>query len=252
MGPWSLNQWTREVPGPGDVNGSDAGWALKSHLHTSASTPEALPWYENVWVGVLKAERGGAEPRCPYSHCNSQATPRFVRETSQDQGCRSAEPRLNHPLADPWNKALLLLLCVSGLVYHVTVFTMGEAGLCTDARQDHGESGSWSPEETRWSEQTTGPRTVFWAVKVAVLFPPRQHYLLCYLKSCDKPREFLLDLKDKNSTDFSQVLFFLINNVYLLTDYIFLFCFDLQKAQDQNCVPKLINLGGLKICILFC
>ena len=105
MGPWSLNRWTtREVPGSGDVNGADAEWALKSHLHTSASVPEALPRYENVWVGVLKAERSGAEPRCPYSHYNSQVTPRFVREISQDQGCRSAEPRLNHPLADPWAK----------------------------------------------------------------------------------------------------------------------------------------------------
>ena len=152
MGPWSLNHWTtREVPGPGDVNGSDAGWALKSHLHTSAPMPEALPWYENVWVGVLKAERSGAEPRCPCSHYNSQATPRFVRETSQDQKYRSAEPRLNHPLADPWAKALLLLFCVSGVVYHVTEFTMRETGLRTDARQDHGESGSWYPEETVWS-----------------------------------------------------------------------------------------------------
>ena len=152
MGPWSLNHWTtREVPSSGDVNGADAEWALKSHLHTSASMPEALPRYENVWVGVLKAERSGAEPRCPYSHYNSQVTPRFVRETSQDQGCRSAEPRLNHPLADLWAKALLLLLCVSGAVYRVTIFTMGKTGLRTDAREDHGESGSWSPEEIGWS-----------------------------------------------------------------------------------------------------
>ena len=87
-----------------------------------------------------------------------------------------------------------------------------------------------------------GPRKAFWAVKVVALFPPRQHYLMyCLEPFCNKPHEFLLDLKDKNSIAFSQVLFFLMNNVYLLTDYIFLFCFDLQEAQDQNCVPKLVN-----------
>lgn len=103
-----------------------------------------------TWVGVLKAERSGAEPRCPYSHYNSQVTPRFVRETSQDQGCRSAEPRPNHPLADPWAKHCLYF---SGFLAQFIVWQYsrwGKTGLRLDgARQDHGESGELKPRRNR-------------------------------------------------------------------------------------------------------